>query len=334
MDLFTEHPTARTERRRAAPRLAARSDGPPEDPQPGETEPVDGSSQTSSAQATTACPHARPGACSENALRSTLVLAAHTKVVAALSGERDVTTGYVAEPRAADPCRPGSRPCTASWRTLVRCDRGAPSRPFAAPRLPRPRPGSELGRPGRRTRPGWTPRAAGPLRPRPSRARGSQCRGATRRAHPPARATSGTRWTLEAAARIAGYHLTALALMAADPTTPHTASLPRTDELRDPGRGPGRAPPRAPRSPPPDLLAQRAPGPPRPGGRGARVSRELDLCRARQPGQPDRPDPAQHGLQPEEVVAVVTDRTLDWMASVLAFSGRLYLPPRRAALPG
>ena len=55
----------------------------------------------------------------------------------------------------------------------------------------------------------------------------------------------------------------------------------------------------------------------------------MDLPGAQRPCQPARPEhSSQRGLRPEGVVAVVTERNLDWMAAVLAVlkAGGAYLP--------
>ena len=58
------------------------------------------------------------------------------------------------------------------------------------------------------------------------------------------------------------------------------------------------------------------------------ADRRVDLPRAQRPGQPARPRAAGPRAEPEGVVAVVTERNLDWMAAVIAIfkAGGVYLP--------
>ena len=131
-----------------------------------------------------------------------------------------------------------------------------------------------------------------------------------------------------AAARIAGYHLTALALIAADPDADHHGqTLLSDEELRfqlDGLAGPRRELPDRRFH---ELFEERvAAHPDAPaavhGGREWSY-RELN-ARANRLGRAL----LARGLQREDVVAVVTERNLDWMASVLAVfkAGGVYLP--------
>ncbi|MFP5068170.1 amino acid adenylation domain-containing protein [Pseudonocardia nantongensis] len=131
-----------------------------------------------------------------------------------------------------------------------------------------------------------------------------------------------------ATARIAGYHATALTLAAADPDAGVTASALVGAEERAFQLGELAGRPRVlPDRRVPDLLAERARSAPdevvaeRAGAvltragldaRANRVARTL----------------LEGGLQPEDVVAVVTERTLDWLVAVLAVlrAGGAYLP--------
>ncbi len=131
-----------------------------------------------------------------------------------------------------------------------------------------------------------------------------------------------------AASRIVGYHLAALAHMVADPESPHgEAGLVGPAELR--AQVDGLAGPR--RELPdlrlPDLFAMRAATHP------DRVAAEHGDQVLTYAALDDRVNRIGHalldrGLRPEDVVAVVTGRTLDWMASVLAVlrAGGTYLP--------
>ena len=102
----------------------------------------------------------------------------------------------------------------------------------------------------------------------------------------------------DCAARIAGYHLTALALIAADPDAEHRRqSLLSAEELRLPARRARRAPPGAAR--PPGPRAVRAAGRGAPGRRRGRARRPaVDLPGAQRPGQPARTGPAGAGAAP------------------------------------
>ncbi len=132
----------------------------------------------------------------------------------------------------------------------------------------------------------------------------------------------------DSAARIAGYHLTALALMAADPDAEHRApSLLSAEELAF--QLEGLAGPRRELPGPPFPRAVRAAGARAPGRRRRRARRPaVDLPGAQRPREPDARALLARGLDREGVVAVVTERNLDWMAAVLAIfkAGGVYLP--------
>jgi amino acid adenylation domain-containing protein len=130
------------------------------------------------------------------------------------------------------------------------------------------------------------------------------------------------------AARVVGYHLTALTLLATDPEAGHrTQSLLSTEELRfqlEGLAGPSRELPDRRFH---ELFEQRVQAQPDTiaavhGDRQV-TYRELN-ARANQLGRAL----LARGLRPEGVVAVVTERNLDWMAAVLAIfkSGGVYLP--------
>ena len=133
----------------------------------------------------------------------------------------------------------------------------------------------------------------------------------------------------EAAARIAGYHLAALQRLATEPDAdarPAQPAVRRGDRV--PARRAGRA--RAGAARPALPRAVRAAGAPAPGrGRGRARRPAVDLPGAERPGQPDRARAAAPaGWAREGVVAVATERNLDWMASVIAIfkAGGVYLP--------
>ena len=133
----------------------------------------------------------------------------------------------------------------------------------------------------------------------------------------------------DAAARIAGYHLTALALIAADPDADHHGqTLLSAEELRFQleglaGSAPGAAGSAVPR-------AVRGAGAPRTRTRSRPVHRGREWTYRELNARANRLGRAllARGLRREGVVAVVTERNLDWMASVLAVfkAGGVYLP--------
>ena len=256
---------------------------------------------------------------------SSVLLAAHAKVLAALSGEPEVVTGYLAAPRGLPlPCRlvtaPGSWRAVllethrAEWELLSHQDFGV---------------GDLLGELG----------LAGPAFETVFDSVGGEG----------TLAPDTVLWVgiwphrgrlvlrlryrtdvldADAAARIAGYHLTALTLIAADPQAEHgRQSLLSPAELRF--QLEGLAGPRRER---PDrrvheLFEQRVRAHPDAvaavhGDREWTYS-ELN-ARANQLGRAL----LARGLRREGVVAVVTERNLDWMAAVLAIfkAGGVYLP--------
>ncbi|MGW3207611.1 non-ribosomal peptide synthetase [Streptomyces sp. NPDC001135] len=256
---------------------------------------------------------------------SALLLAAHAKVLAALSGEQEVVTGYTAgvhgEPL---PCRLTVSP--GSWRDLVAATEHTEAEVLAAREFPVAELRRELGL----TEPSYEV-VFGPM------------------GDDEAHVDDGVlhvRWSdrggrlmlrlgyrtdvldATAAARIGGYHLAALRSMAADVHADHTRqSLLSADEVREQLEGLA-----GPRRPLPDaraheLFEQRVRAHPQAvaavhGGRewtygelNRRANRLARALRAR-------------GLGPEDVVAVVTERDLDWLAATLAVfkAGGTYLP--------
>lgn len=268
-------------------------------------------------------------AASQAVAPGTVLLAAHVKVLAALSGENDVTTGYVADPGTAPvACRVAVPDAT--WRALLDATAAAesdlpPHHAFPVAEL-RDQPG--MARPAYETEVDATdgPESpSGPLRPDTvfgvavSRRGGRTVLLLRYRRHGLDRA---------AAARVAGYHLTALTQMTAAPDSHHNrATIVGADELRtqlDEMAGPRRE---LPDLRLPDLFAQRVRAHP---DTVAAVHRDRELTYAELDARVNRIGQIllDHGLQPEDVVAVVTERTLDWMASTLAVmrAGGTYLP--------
>ena len=256
---------------------------------------------------------------------SSVLLAAHAKVLAALSGESEVVTGYLAAPRGLPlPCRLGIAP--GSWRAVLletyRAEWELLShQDFGVGDLL-----GELGLPGPAFETVFdSVGGEGTLAPDtvlwvgiwPHRGR----------------LVLRLRYRTDvldadAAARIAGYHLTALTLIAADTDAGHgRQSLLGPQELRF--QLEGLAGPRRER---PDrrvheLFEERVRAHPDAvaavHGDREWTYRELN-ARANQLGRAL----LARGLRREGVVAVVTERNLDWMAAVLAIfkAGGVYLP--------
>jgi non-ribosomal peptide synthetase-like protein len=254
-----------------------------------------------------------------------VLLAAHAKVLAALSGEKEVLTGYVAvtgdQPL---PCRLSAKPD--SWRSLLVDARRVEMESLAHKEFPVDNLRRELGQAEPAfeavvdaTDSGGTLANSVVLWVSIVR---SQNQVALR-----------LRYRTEAidkdcAARIAGYHLTALTLIAADPDAEHgRQSLLAAEERRfqiEGLAGPRRELPACRFH---ELFEQRARAHPDVIAGVHHDERwtygELNAC-ANRLGRAL----TARGLRREEVVAVVTERNLHWMAAVVAVfkSGGVYLP--------
>jgi amino acid adenylation domain-containing protein len=258
-------------------------------------------------------------------LRAGQLLAAHAVVLAALSGEREVTTGYVAEPGARPlPLLLTTEPTT--WRELVASAARAQRWLQACREVPVDAIAAQLGRSGPLFETELDPHGDGNALTQHTVLR-------------VAMSTSGTDGTgrlhvhyrtdvidADAAARIAGYHVAALAQLAADPDDRPRSLLSaaeyafQIDGLAGPDR-------ELPAERFHELFEQRVAAHPdavaaEHAGRqwtyrelNARANR---LARAL----------LTRGLHREGVVAVVAERNLDWMASVIAIfkAGGVYLP--------
>ncbi|MET8286713.1 amino acid adenylation domain-containing protein [Streptomyces sp. NPDC005132] len=257
---------------------------------------------------------------------SSVLLAAHAKVLAVLSGERDVVTGYTAAGTDAGPlpCRLTVAP--QSWRRLLVSVRGAEAdllahRDFAVDALRR-----ESGTTGPSYEITFDPAGTAGVLPADVVLDVGWC---DRGADPVLRLRYRTEvLDAECAARIAGHHLAALTLMAADADADHARqSLLSPEEVRYQLQALA-----GPRRPLPEgrvheLFEQRARRHPETvaavhgerawtyGELNARANRLARALLAR-------------GLGREEAVAVVTERNLDWLAAVLAVfkAGGVYLP--------
>ncbi len=275
-----------------------------------------------------------------------VLLTAHAKVLAALSGEQEVTTGYVAAAGGRPlPCRLTAGP--GSWRILLQHTHHAIAHLLAHQDFPVDDLRRELGLAEPPFETVLDPTGTGGHLP-DSDADGDADAEPARDSSTPAADTAlwtgithhdDGRLTLrlryrtdvldaDCAARIAGYHLTALALIAADPDADHAdQSLVSAEELRFQLHGLA-----GPRRDLPghrvhELFEQRVRRHPdavaaQHGSRtwtyqelNARANRLARALRAQ-------------GLHREGVVAVAMERNLDWLAAVLAVfkAGGAYLP--------
>jgi non-ribosomal peptide synthetase-like protein len=256
---------------------------------------------------------------------STVLLAAHARVLASLTGEDEVVTGYVAA--AGEPPLPCRLEAGAnSWRALLRGAQRAEAELLSRRGLPADDLRREIGLPGESFETVLDPAGAGVDSVDAAvlwvgfREGGGEL--SLRLGHRTDALDAG------AAARIAGYHVSALGLIAADPAAePNGQSLVSDEELRlqlDGLAGPRRELPQHRFH---ELFEDRAAAQPAAiaamcgdrqwtyGELNARANRLGRALLAR-------------GLRREGVVAVVSERNLDWMAAVLAIfkAGGAYLP--------
>jgi len=257
---------------------------------------------------------------------SSVLLAAHARVLAALSGEGEVATGYVAAAGGAPlPCRLATGP--GSWRTVLLDTHRAESQLLSHKDFPVADLSRELGLAGPSFETVFDPDGGDGA----ELAAGTVLRAGI--SQPGGRLVLRLRYRTDVldadcAARIAGYHLTALALIAADPDAePGRQSLLSAGELRFQLDGLAGRRRELPDRRFHELFEQRVRAHPDAvaavhGGRqwtyhelNVRANRLARALLAR-------------GLRREGVVAVVTERNLDWMAAVLAVfkAGGVYLP--------
>ncbi|MFF3215854.1 amino acid adenylation domain-containing protein [Streptomyces sp. NPDC002886] len=271
-----------------------------------------------------------------------VLLAAHAKVLAALGGEQEITTGYVAASGGRPlPCRLTTG--RDSWRVLLRHTHQAVAQLLAHQDFPIDELRRELGL----TEPpfetvldptgmsGDFPGAEADATPAPD---SSTLAAATALwtgiAHDDdGRLTLRLRYRTDVldadcAARIAGYHLTALALIAADPDADHAGqSLVSTEELRFQVHGLAGPHRDLPEHRVHELFEQRVRQHPNAvaAQHGIREWTYQELnARANRLARALRAQ----GLHREGVVAVAMERNLDWLAAVLAVfkAGGAYLP--------
>ncbi|MFJ4805381.1 non-ribosomal peptide synthetase [Streptomyces murinus] len=256
---------------------------------------------------------------------SALLLAAHAKVLATLSGEPEVVTGYTTGVRGEPlPCRLTVRP--GSWRELAAAAEHAEAEVLAHREFPVEKLRRELGL----AEPPYEV-VFGPIGADENHADDGvlQVRWSER----------GGRLLLRlgyrkdvldapAAARIGGYHLTALGLLAADPDADHGArSLLSDEEVREQLEGlagPHRPLPQARAH---ELFEQRVRTRP---DAVAVVQGERQWTYDELNRRANRLARAlvERGVGREDVVAVVMERDLDWPAATLAVlkAGGVYLP--------
>src|SRR5918994_3227480 len=254
---------------------------------------------------------------------SSVLLAAHAKVLAALSGEREVVTGYVAGAAGRPlPCRLTTEP--GSWRAVLLGTHQAESQLLSHQDVPVDGLRRELGLTGPLFETVFDPGDdGGELAEDDVLWVGTSGDGGRLRLRFRTEVLDA-----DCAARIAGYHLTALALLAADPDAEHRRqSLLSAEELQlqlEGLAGPRRELPDATVH---ELFEQRVEAHPDAVAAehaGRRWTYRELKARSNQLG----PGLLARGLGREDVVAVVTERNLDWMAAVLAIfkAGGVYLP--------
>jgi amino acid adenylation domain-containing protein len=263
----------------------------------------------------------------------TVLLAAHATVLAALSGERDIVTGYVTGGDGRPlPCRLRTEPDT--WRALLSATHRVEAELLSHSDFPVGELRRELGLTGPSFETEFDPSGAG----------GDLAEETVLRvAVPPDGDGLALRLRYrtdvldaDGAARIAGYHLTALARMAADPDVEHRRqSLLSAEELAfqlEGLAGPHRELPDRRVHELFELRVQEQPDAVA-GVHGDRrwTYRELN-ARANRLGRAL----LARELPREAVVTVVMERDLDWMASVLAIwkAGLTYLPLEPHFPPG
>jgi amino acid adenylation domain-containing protein len=256
---------------------------------------------------------------------SSVLLAGHAKVLAALSGEPEVVTGYLAAPGGRPlPCRLVIR--SGSWRAVLVDTHRAGRELLSHREFPVGDLRGELGLAGPSFETvfdpvGWDgPLAAGTA---------LQVSIWPRRSRLVLRMRYRTDvLDADCAARIARYHLASLALIAADPEAEHgRQSLLAAEELRFQLEGLAGRHRELPDRRAHELFEQRARAHP---GRVAAACGGDQWTYGELNAHANRLARAllARGLRREGVVAVVTERDLDWMAAVLAVfkAGGVYLP--------
>ncbi|HEX8761079.1 MAG TPA: amino acid adenylation domain-containing protein [Pseudonocardiaceae bacterium] len=259
---------------------------------------------------------------------SSVLLAAHAKVLAALSGEREVVTGYVAvtggQPGKTLPCR--LRTEQDSWRTLLLDTHRVESELLWHKDFPVDDLRRELDLTGPSFETVFDPTGdGGGLGEDTVLGVGISPHGdqLVLRLRYRSDVLDG-----DCAARIAGYHLTALALIAADPDAEHgRCSLVSAEELHFQLEGLAGRHRELPDRRVHELFEQRVRAHP---DAVAAVHGQAQWTYQQLNARANRLGRAllARGLRREGVVAVVFERNLDWMAAVLAVfkAGGVYLP--------
>ncbi len=269
---------------------------------------------------------------------SSVLLAAHAKVLAALSGEREVATGYIGR-QGGQPllCRLTTEPD--SWRRLLLATHRAESELLAHSDFPVDDLRRDLGLTEASFETVLDPTGLDPTgldhnglirtATTASFPRTLCCGWAARGRRPAHAETAVPDRVLDAdfAARIAGYHLTALELIVADPDAEHRRqSLLSAEELHFQLEGLA-----GPRRELPDrrvheLFEQQVEA--HPDAVAAVCGDRSDLRELNARANRLARALLARGLGREGVVAVVTERNLDWLAAVLAVfkAGGVYLP--------
>ncbi|MEU6089645.1 amino acid adenylation domain-containing protein [Streptomyces sp. NPDC047085] len=256
---------------------------------------------------------------------SALLLAAHAKVLAVLSGEPDVVTGYAAGVRGEPlPCRLTVPP--GSWRGLLTAAQHAEAEVLEHREFPVGELRRELGL----TEPSYEV-VFGPREAEDAPVAGGVLR--VRWCDRDGRLRLRLRYRTDvldaaAAARIGDYHLTALRLMTADVDAEHARqSLLSADEVREQLEGLAGPRRELPDARAHELFEQRVRAHP---DAVAAVHGEQEWTYAELNARANRLARAllARGLEREDVVAVVTERHLDWLAATLAVfkAGGAYLP--------
>src|SRR6266516_3862793 len=256
---------------------------------------------------------------------SSVLLTAHAKVLGALSGEREVCTGYAVEAgRSPLLCRMTSEPH--SWRAMLLEAHRAESELLSHKDFPVDDLRRELGliKPLFETMFALTTGAGAELAEETVlRAGFVEQDGLVLRLRYKTEMLDA-----DCAARIAGYHVTALALIAADPDAEHARqSLLSAEELRFQLNGLAGPSRKLPECRVHELFEERVRAHP---DSIAAVHGNRQWTYREHNAQANRLARALvvRGLSREGVVAVVTERNLDWMAAVLAIfkAGGAYLP--------
>ncbi|MFE0512555.1 amino acid adenylation domain-containing protein [Streptomyces sp. NPDC058964] len=262
-----------------------------------------------------------------------VLLAAHAKVLAALSGEQEVVTGYAAgAPGGPLPCRLTVTP--GPWRALLSQARHVEAELLAHRDFPLQELRRELGV----TEPSYEvvldPTGTGDGPAEDAVLAVGWCDGD---GSPSMRLRYRTQaLDADCAARIAGYHLTALRLMTADADADHARqSLLSADEVREQLEGLAGPHRTLPEGRVHELFEQRVRAHPE---AVAAVHGERRWTYAQLNARANRLARAllARGLGREDIVAVVTERNLDWLAAVLAVfkAGGVYLPIEPHFPPG